>query len=281
MKKKNYKPLLIGAFFTVVLAGIFLPGVLLHYTFKADLNKVAPAPKEYYIASGSAIAKNASIKLTEYEKMKLISGAWESTEKPVSSEESSITELEAANLAKAAVEELYQNLLYPYHFESSYKNWYSWDASLYQCTETTFNTYTAYYWIITFYKYDSSETHKVMITENGTLLSISVNRAIYSGNKNIAQNAKAYFKQKYKPGPTPASFLKISTPQELPSYRMMPLETPYYYYAYAMVVGTSQILTWEDFEKTEEAGQLENTERYCIYQCSSKGNGAITIIPWE
>lgn len=280
MKKKNYKPLFISAFIGVILAGIFLPGILLHYTFQSDLNKISSVPKEYYISS-SVISKNASAKLTEYEKMKLISGAWESIEKPVDSNQSNITELEAANLAKAAVEELYQNLLYPYHFESSYGNWYSWDASLYQCTEINFNTYTTYYWLITFYKYDSSETHKVLITENGTLLSVGVNRALYSDNNNITQNARAYFKQKYKPGPTPVSLLRITEPNDLPSYRTMTSDTPYYYYAYAMAVGSSQILTWEDFNKANESGQTGMIEKYCVYQCSSKGNGMITIIPWE
>lgn len=77
-QKQNY--ILISAFLITVCAGIFLPGILLHYTFQANLNETKPVPKDYYNYSSSVISKNASNKLSEFEKIKLISGAWKSSQ---------------------------------------------------------------------------------------------------------------------------------------------------------------------------------------------------------
>ncbi|MDE6761005.1 MAG: hypothetical protein K2J90_10060 [Lachnospiraceae bacterium] len=297
MNKKKHKSLLIYGFPVIVLAGILLPGILLHIIFSMDLGKTLPAPRDYYIASNSVISRNASSKLTEYEKMKLISGVWESTETPVDSSQSGITETDAVELAKKAVDELYEDMLYPYHFDSSYGNWYSWDAELYQCTESTFHTYTAYYWMIHFYKYDDTETHKILMTENGTLLCISVNRpnlkphpndnnqetanssfSSYADSKNFTRNTREHFRKKYKKGTTPVSFLRVPTSQNLPSYKNMPIESPSYYFAETMLVGV-RVLNWDDYNKI--ADSTENIEKYYIYQCNTKANFTIAIIPWE
>ncbi len=77
MNKKKHKSILLYVFPVIVLAGILLPGILLHMIFSMNLGKTLPAPRDYYIASNSVISRNASSKLSEYEKMKLISGAWE------------------------------------------------------------------------------------------------------------------------------------------------------------------------------------------------------------
>lgn len=279
MNKKKHKSLLIYGVLAIVLAGIFLPGILLHLIFSMNLGKALTAPRNYYIASNSAISRNASARLTEYEKMKLISGIWESSEVPVDSSRSSITEITAVNLAKQAVNDLYQNMVYPYHFDSSYGNWYSWDAALYQCTENTFHTYTAYYWLIHFYKYDDTETHTVLMTESGNLLSISVNRpSAESYNSDSYHGTREYFREKYKKGGTPISFLKIPSSLSLPSYGNIPVESPSYYYAEAMIIGV-RVRNWEDFNQT--AASAENIEKYYIYQCNTKGHFVVTIIPWE
>ena len=55
---------------------------------------------------------------------------------------------------------------------SDIDNWYSWNARLYKYTDTTFNTYTAYAWQITFTKYDNSSSHTIFMTENGTILNV-------------------------------------------------------------------------------------------------------------
>ncbi len=289
MNKKKHKSLLFYVCPVVVLAGILLPGILLHIFFSMNLGKALPAPRDYYIASNSVISKNASSKLTEYEKMKLISGVWESTETSVDSSQSDITETEAADLAKKAVEELYQNTLYPYHFDSSYGNWYSWDAELYKCTESTFHTYTAYYWLIHFYKYDDTETHTILMTEKGTLLCISVNRpnlkpnpnnssSSYEDSKNLSRMTREHFRKKYKKSTTPVSFLRVPASQSLPSYKNIPIESPSYYFAEAMLVGV-RVLNWDDYGKFTDS--TENIEKYYIYQCNTNANFTITIIPWE
>lgn len=286
MNKKKHKSLLLYVP-VIVLAGILLPGILLHLIFSMNLGKVLPAPRDYYIASNSVISKNASSKLTEYEKMKLISGAWESTETPVDSSQSDITEIKAIDFAKKAVEELYQSTLYPYHFDSSYGNWYSWDAELYQCTESTFHTYTAYYWLIHFYKYDDTETHTILMTENGTLLCISVNRPnlkpdpnslSYEDSRNFRLMTREHFRKKYKKGMTPVSFLRVPASQTLPAYKNIPIESPHYFFAEAMLVGV-RALNWNDYSRL--ADSTNSIEKYYIYQCNTKSNYTIAIIPWE
>lgn len=155
---------------TIGLVGIFLPGILLNAANTSNLNTAATLPAEYYSGATPTISRNASSQLSNYQKMMLISGAWESTTVEASFEESTLTEYEAINMAQQAIDELYEHDNYPCSLNSGFKNWYTWTATLYKATDNSFHTYTAYFWKLTFHRYDAEEHHTVLMMEDGTLL---------------------------------------------------------------------------------------------------------------
>lgn len=56
-----------------------------------------------------------------------------------------------------SMEKLYDEKLYPVNLSPDYSNWYTWEAAAKKASDNTFNTYTAYYWIIRFEKYDGTQ----------------------------------------------------------------------------------------------------------------------------
>lgn len=169
MKKNNMLLYLIGTF-CIACTGIFLPGVLLHQIGENKLNTVVSASNETFNSSNSVIARNSSQKLSNYEKMKLVSGIWESDITEGDYSEATLDRDEAVALATEKVNTLAENDLYPTDISSTNGNWYSWDTVLYKATETTFHTYSTYFWLITFTRYDNKQTHQVLMLEDGTVL---------------------------------------------------------------------------------------------------------------
>lgn len=167
-KKYSYK-IVYPVVFALVLCQTFLPGYLLERKSKGELAKVAAAPAEYYSAANLAVARNASAQLGVYQKLQLISGEWESFIREAASYELTLVDYEAAAMAKEQMEKLYQKGLYPNNLQSDYENWYTWDAKTYKAVDATFATYVAYYWDISFQKYDGSESHRVCMLEDGTI----------------------------------------------------------------------------------------------------------------
>ena len=117
----------------VVLTGIFLPGILIEGQERKAVGEVQAVPAQY-IASDSLLAKEASESLKLNDRIQLITGQRES------------------DLA------------------SSYANWYTWEAFPEKAVDTTFHTYSAYYWKLIFTKYDGTEKHAVFLLEDGTVL---------------------------------------------------------------------------------------------------------------
>ena len=60
--------------------------------------------------------------------------------------------------------------LYPVNLSPDYSNWYTWEAAAKKASDNTFNTYTAYYWIIRFEKYDGTQNHTIWMLEDGTII---------------------------------------------------------------------------------------------------------------
>ena len=54
--------------------------------------------------------------------------------------------------------------------DPDYSNWYTWEAAAKKASDNTFNTYTAYYWIIRFEKYDGTQNHTIWMLEDGTII---------------------------------------------------------------------------------------------------------------
>lgn len=152
----------------LVISGIFLPGLLLHKVSVRELGEAAAAPEGYYQASYSAMARNSSEKLDITEKLQLITGQWNSIKEEPQDFELEHTDYEVAELAQKGIGMLYQSGLYPEDI-TGYENWYSWQATPHKAVDTTFHTYTAYYWEVVFEKYDETISHKVYVLDNGTV----------------------------------------------------------------------------------------------------------------
>ncbi len=168
-KRKYVYRILCGLILALALVGTLLPGQLLFWQSERELSLVAAAPAKYYSAANMAIARNASAQLGTYQKLQLITGRWESAIREAASYERTIAAYEAVQMAKEQMETLYQEGHYPVSLHTDYGNWYTWDAKFYKAVDTTFDTYAAYYWDITFHKYDGVDSHRVCMLEDGTI----------------------------------------------------------------------------------------------------------------
>lgn len=169
-----------------VSSSLIIPEVLLAKRCTLSTDKVNVAPESYYVESGTAIARNTSSNLTSLEQIKLISGAWESTGATCALDEGFLTENEAVELARYRLNSFYNMGIFPYSADSNYNNWCSWDAELYCYTDSLFNTYSAYLWVISFTKFDNSATHTVYMTEKGVIVGATTSDKDFYPNKIIA-----------------------------------------------------------------------------------------------
>ena len=160
---------MIAGTFLVVLTGIFLPGILIEGQERKAVGEVQAVPAQY-IASDSLLAKEASESLKLNDRIQLITGQWESETQEAYSYEMTLKDYEAAALARDSMEAIYQKGQYPSDLASSYANWYTWEAFPEKAVDTTFHTYSAYYWKLIFTKYDGTEKHAVFLLEDGTVL---------------------------------------------------------------------------------------------------------------
>lgn len=190
-EKRHFYKIVYLVVCVLVLCGTLLPGHFLVQQSKGELARVSAVPAEYYSAANLAVARNASAQLGSYQKLQLITGEWESFIRDAASYEITLADYEAAAMAKEQIEILYQKGIYPNNLKSDYENWYTWDAKTYKAVDATFATYVAYYWDISFQKYDGSESHRVCMLEDGTifLAEADIPRGLdTSGLKNVTNS---------------------------------------------------------------------------------------------
>lgn len=169
MNKKYVYRMIVVAVVVLALLGTFLPGWLLTWQSEEEMNMVDAAPVEYYSPANLAVARNASANLGAYQKLQLITGRWASAVSEAGDNAREMENYEAVELAKKQMNILYLNGVYPVSLLSNYENWYSWDAEFCKVVDATFHTYAAYYWKISFVKYDGTERHQVYMLEDGTV----------------------------------------------------------------------------------------------------------------
>ena len=158
MKKDSFKLIIMSvAVICIVIAGIVVPGIVLEANQKSEHDHVAKVPKSY-LPSGSVMAKEASANLKLSEKLSLIDGQWDSTTDDAASYEMDEQDYQAVATCRKSMEKL------------DYSNWYTWEAAAKKASDNTFNTYTAYYWIIRFEKYDGTQNHTIWMLEDGTII---------------------------------------------------------------------------------------------------------------
>ena len=134
------------------------------------MNQVVVAPEEYYVEAGEMMARSASSNLSSVDRIKLIAGTWESEMKKCENTDGFLNEVEAVELAKEQMEYYYQAGVFPYSMQIKYDNMFSYETELYCYTDSSFHTYSAYLWKITFTKYDDSVECVTYMTESGTIL---------------------------------------------------------------------------------------------------------------
>ena len=146
----------------LVLCAVFLPGRILWLQQSQEFMRVHEVPADYYSADHSALARDASAKLTVEERLQLISGEWASETTKADSEDMDLSAAQAAVLARKQGGGS-QNI------QENYKKWYSYKAAAYKSVDAVFHTYTAYYWIIRFTRYDGGDTVTIHMLEDGTI----------------------------------------------------------------------------------------------------------------
>ena len=149
--------LLLAVTSAMIAGALIVPGRILASDVSAREGVVTPVPTDYYSGPSEAIVKNASRQLTEGQCLSLIYGTWDSIVSPAQPSECNFSEYEIATT-------------YDYSISSYYQKWYSWSATPYKAVDTTFKTYAAIFWRVTFTKYDGTDVKEYFITEGGTHL---------------------------------------------------------------------------------------------------------------
>ncbi len=190
---KNRERIWIGIGILIAIMGIWLPGVLVNWQAQKDRNVVhQTSGSNYYNGSQQAVF------MTLYERMKLMSGEWDSSWQEVDpatiaaitdapSNESENNGLETGGdleligccyqnrqdvleLAEAGIDVFYQAGVYPQTVTSGYENWYRPSVHLYQYSDSVFEAYTCYAWLVELDYYDGSCRHVILIDDTSGLI---------------------------------------------------------------------------------------------------------------
>lgn len=174
MKKRKITSLIIALISVLLLVAITLivPGFLLNMYADSFFGIKKQVPPEYYANSASYISLMASKQLTDYERIRLISGLWEcNTEEAVDVKGSE--EYKIVTTAKTQLNKLADVGLYPYKIKEN--EMYYWDVKKYTCVESNFETLSSNYWRIKLVRYDNALTHDLLITDEGIILYLEYN----------------------------------------------------------------------------------------------------------
>lgn len=186
---------------------------------------------------------------------------------------SSITDIKAATLARDAVLKLYNADLYPYQFSILHDKYYFWKAKLYKATDTTFQTYVVYYWLITFQEANTGEIHDILITEDGTLLSI---------RNNCGLETSASYNDKLKQHYSRFNFFYCDETKNIPMYKETAIDNPTFTNRFYALFGYEKVQTESDLKlylnnyNSHKTGDL-----YYLYVAKSKTHANYTLIPYQ
>ena len=98
----------------IVVLSIVAPKYLLARTLTEQTNRVEVAPEEYYLEAGTMMSRNTSSNLSSIDRIKLISGTWDSNMEKCEITEGFLDEVEAVELAKKQLDVYYKQDVYPY-----------------------------------------------------------------------------------------------------------------------------------------------------------------------
>ncbi len=153
----------------MVAVSVFTPFLYLRLRDRRTNGVVEDIPSSYYNRRSTSYVRNASGQLTGAEQLSLIYGFTESEMVPLTSDADGLTmtPYDAANTAEKYLAFLTDEGAWPARANANSRNWYAWAAKPYQVTDAAFASFTVYFWIITFTRYDSAEVHTVCLTDSG------------------------------------------------------------------------------------------------------------------
>ena len=166
------KIILISGMAVFLCCAFFLPGQILLWESGREIDNVTTVPKESYQSEDSALAKEASARLSNEEKLRLITGEWESEISEAGDFEMQLQGYEAVRMAREKMQALYKKGEFPVDLSELYQNWYGWQVTPYKAVDATFHTYTAYYWEIVFERFDRQKNYTVWMLEDGTIFEL-------------------------------------------------------------------------------------------------------------
>lgn len=177
----------------VALICMFLPGILVGFQASNHKNVIQQTYSSNYYNG-----KETAVVMTLYERMKLISGEWDSNWQEVDSGQvqpiEEVMEEEIAKVTSGQSGDIelsgycyldYQGVLekaeqgmntyytagfYPENPVSDYNNWYRPTVTLYQYSDSIFDSYTCYVWLVEFDYYDGSLKHTLLIDDTSGLI---------------------------------------------------------------------------------------------------------------
>lgn len=206
MKHKLNKIEIIWLSLSILLAVLcmILPGMLVSVQADNNKNTIHQASASYYSTQA-----HTAVRMTLYERMKLISGEWESNWAEADQQEmrnildmpeeympvvqnGQEGNLELAgycymnyqSVLKHAESELikyYEEGFYPVNPQSTYSNWYRPTVTLYQYSDAIFDSYVCYVWLVELEYYDGSMQHTILLDDtSGMILAAGIQGDGYS-----------------------------------------------------------------------------------------------------
>lgn len=199
-----------------VLLAVFcmlLPGMLVNAQADRNKNTVYQASASYYSSR-----TRTAVQMTLYERMKLISGEWESNWEEADQQEMlHISQIPEDNLPKlqngqtgdleltgycymdyqsvldrveTELKLYYESGFYPEDPESTYSNWYRPTVTLYQFSDAIFDSYVCYVWLVELEYYDGSMQHTVLLDDtSGMILAAGIRGEDYTPDTRWMQKA--------------------------------------------------------------------------------------------
>lgn len=269
MKKSNPIYIVLPVFITllVIVGGMILPQLLLTNYSNSTNNIITSIDSSQYVGDNSATAALASSQLTEYERLRLITNLWEGDSFRVDARFSEEDAYSMYTKVKQELHRLYKSGLYPVAFlEGDGDNWYSWTASRYCCTDSTFHSFSAYYWVIELYKYNHAEHHTVLISETGTILYAESTSTRLASINDISRKYTVF--SIINQPPRPHSYIELDRDTVLPNYREIKIPQKRTSVG-AIVVGDDSITSLDmlnDSYSVNNGNASSSNEYYYVFQ---------------
>lgn len=147
---------------------IIMPEKLIMREGTESVGIAMDVPEEYYPTSSYyEVLKESSGRLTDYQKLQLITGKWESELSEVDKDYYEATGYHMESEAKNSIFNLFKIGAYPAYIDSSYNQWFNWKCTYMQALDLNFRSYAGFFWKTVFTHYESKETLTVYMTPEG------------------------------------------------------------------------------------------------------------------